>query len=74
MSVEQPLESSQSNKSKIPSNTSGKSVPSDVFADGLTQLLQPIVLETETRMKAVFQAQIQLEQQIDHLAKGSFEY
>jgi hypothetical protein len=42
----------------------------DVFAQGLLQLLQPVVLECDARMTAVFNSQHLLSDQIDALSKG----
>ena len=43
-----------------------------ILADGLFQLLQPIVLECDTRMNSVFKSQHLLADQIDELTKGIF--
>eukprot|EP01114_Cavostelium_apophysatum_P020629 TRINITY_DN6966_c0_g2_i1.p1 TRINITY_DN6966_c0_g2~~TRINITY_DN6966_c0_g2_i1.p1 ORF type:complete len:206 (-),score=11.02 TRINITY_DN6966_c0_g2_i1:52-669(-) len=40
----------------------------DVFANGLIQLLKPIVIDCDTRIQAVFTSQSQLSDQIDELA------
>jgi hypothetical protein len=42
-----------------------------MFADGMLQLLKPVVTECDTRMQAVFVSQNQLSDQIDQLATGS---
>jgi hypothetical protein len=43
---------------------------SKILADGLLQLLQPVVIECDTRMNQVFKSQHLLADQIDELAKG----
>ena len=58
--------------SQIESKTETPKVedPSKALADGLLQLLQPVVIECDTRMNQVFKSQHQLADQIDELAKG----
>ncbi len=42
-----------------------------VFASGMVHMLQPVVVEVDTRMQAVFQSQNDLSAQIDQLTKGN---
>ena len=51
-------------------NVKEKTSSTDVFADGIIQLLRPIVVDCDSKIQAVFVSQNELSDQIDQLAAG----
>lgn len=54
-----------------PANGNTNEDPTQVFANGLLKLLEPVVFECDMQMQAVFLSQKELSDQIDKLASGT---